>query len=136
MTTIPIILSVCTSLNALAAASRQAWALARDQALPFSSWFRKVVVIGTPIPLNSILFSLSILVIIALINIGSSAALNTIIALLTGATSFSYALSISCVLIKRLSGAPLPPARFSLGKLAVPCNVSVDQTRKISILPR
>lgn len=89
MSTIPLILSVCTSLNALAAASRQAWSLARDQALPFSSWFRKVGVIyrsqqvnfhytdtgqvttiGTPIPLNSIMFSLSILVIIALINIG------------------------------------------------------------------
>ena len=45
MSTIPLILSVCTSLNALAAASRQAWSLARDQALPFSSWFRKVGVI-------------------------------------------------------------------------------------------
>lgn len=88
-----------------------------------------MVVIGTPIPINSILFSLSILVIIALINIGSSAALNTIIALLTGATSFSYALSISCVLIKRLSGAQLPPARFSLGKFAVPCNVSDAERR-------
>ena len=42
MTLIPIILSVCTSLNAIAAASRQAWALGRDQALPFSPWFRKV----------------------------------------------------------------------------------------------
>ena len=90
MSTIPLILSVCTSLNALAAASRQAWSLARDQALPFSSWFRKashavkhkrhvkradiaqVTTIGTPIPLNSIMFSLSILIIIALINIGVS----------------------------------------------------------------
>jgi len=72
MSTIPLILSVCTSLNALAAASRQAWSLARDQALPYSSWFRKVTTIGTPIPLNSIMFSLSILVIIALINIGVS----------------------------------------------------------------
>lgn len=42
MMCIPLILSVCTSLNALAAASRQAWALSRDQALPFSSWFRRV----------------------------------------------------------------------------------------------
>ena len=48
MSTIPLILSVCTSLNALAAASRQAWSLARDQALPFSSWFRKVGVIRYP----------------------------------------------------------------------------------------
>ena len=39
---IPLILSICTCLNALAAASRQAWALSRDQALPFSPWFRKV----------------------------------------------------------------------------------------------
>ncbi|TLD07988.1 hypothetical protein E2P81_ATG10597 [Venturia nashicola] len=122
MSTIPLILSVCTSLNALAAASRQAWSLARDQALPFSSWFRKVTTIGTPIPLNSIMFSLSILVIIALINIGSSAALNTIIALLTSATSFSYALSISCILQKRLRGEPLPPSRFTLGKFAIPIN--------------
>jgi choline transport protein len=86
------------------------------------------------------LFSLSITVIIALINLassgqasemcvsadalqGSTAALNTIFALLTGATSFSYAVSITCVLVKRLSGAQLPPARFSLGNLAVPVNI-------------
>ncbi|RMY59087.1 hypothetical protein D0863_12058 [Hortaea werneckii] len=123
MTLIPIILSVCTSLNAIAAASRQAWALGRDQALPFSPWFRKIVTIGTPIPLNSILFSLTILIILALINIGSTAALNTIIALLTSATSFSYALSISCMLLKRLQGQPLPPARFSMGRYSVPVNM-------------
>jgi amino acid transporter len=62
------------------------------------------------------------LVIIALINIGSTAALNTIVALLTGATSFSYALSIACILSKRLRGEPLPPARFSLGKLGLAIN--------------
>lgn len=78
--------------------------------------------IGTPVPINSILFSLSILIIIALINIGSSAALNTIVALLTGATSFSYALSIACILTKRLHGEPLPPARFSLGKYGTGIN--------------
>ncbi|TKA55667.1 hypothetical protein B0A55_11956, partial [Friedmanniomyces simplex] len=121
--TIPCILSVCTSLNALAAASRQAWALSRDNALPFSSWFRKIVVIGTPIPLNAVLFSVSILVIIALINIGSTAALNTIFSLLTGATAFSYALSISCLVSKRLRGEPLPPARFSMGRFSIPVNM-------------
>lgn len=47
MSTIPLVLSVCTSLNALAAASRQIWSLARDQALPFSSWFRKVGLVGS-----------------------------------------------------------------------------------------
>jgi hypothetical protein len=47
MSTVPLVLSVCTSLNALAAGSRQIWSLARDQALPFSSWFRKVSLIGS-----------------------------------------------------------------------------------------
>jgi choline transport protein len=79
-------------------------------------------VIGTPVPINSILFSLSVLVIIALINIGSTAALNTIVALLTGATSFSYALSIACILSKRLRKEPLPPARFSLGNSGLAIN--------------
>lgn len=78
--------------------------------------------IGTPVPINSILFSLFITILIALLNIGSSATLNAIVALLTGATSFSYALSIACILIKRLSGDPLPPARFSLGRFGVTIN--------------
>jgi choline transport protein len=82
----------------------------------------QVAVIGTPVPINSILFSLSITVIIALINIGSGAALNTIVALLTGATSFSYALSIACILVKRLRKEPLPPARFSLGRYGTAIN--------------
>jgi choline transport protein len=82
----------------------------------------QIAVIGTPVPINSILFSLSVLVIIALINIGSTAALNTIVALLTGATSFSYALSIACILAKRLRGEPLPQARFSLGKSGLAIN--------------
>jgi len=59
----------------------------------------------------------------ALINIGSTAALNTIFALLTGATSFSYAVSIGCILTKRIKGEQLPPSHFTLGKFAVPCNI-------------
>jgi choline transport protein len=71
--------------------------------------------------------------------------LNTIIALLTSATSFSYALSIAwyvmnfshpslslyysltripnSILQKRLRSEPLPPSRFSLGKFGVPINM-------------
>lgn len=43
MVTIPLILSVCMSFNALAAASRQAWMLSRNQALPFSQSLHKVI---------------------------------------------------------------------------------------------
>ncbi|KAI5363499.1 Putative amino acid/polyamine transporter I [Septoria linicola] len=123
MACIPLVLTACTSLNAMAAASRQAWSLARDGGLPFASWFRKVVTIGTPIPLNAILFSLSILVVLSLINIGSSTAFNSIVGLLTSANSFSYAASIGCVLSRRIRGQPLPHARWSLGKWGLPINI-------------
>ena len=44
-------------------------------------------------------------------------------ALLTSATCFSYALSIGCVLFRRMKGTPLPHARWSLGKFGVPINI-------------
>jgi amino acid transporter len=123
MAALPLTLTSVTTLNALAAASRQAWSLSRDGGLPFSGWFRKVVTIGTPIPLNAIMFSLSITVILSLINIGSSTAFNSIIGLLTGATFFSYGVSIGCILFKRLRGEGLPEARWSLGRLGLPINL-------------
>lgn len=123
MAALPLILTTVTALNALAAASRQSWSLSRDGGLPFSGWFRRVVTIGTPIPLNAIMFSLTITVIISLINIGSSTAFNSITGLLTGATFFSYAVSIGCILLKRLRGQSLPEARWSLGRFGLPINL-------------
>ena len=141
MACLPLVLTACTTLNALAAASRQAWALSRDGGLPYSGWFSKVgstlccripghanrvaqvVTLGTPIPINAILFSLSIVVILALINLGSTTAFNSIVGLLTSATCFSYALSIGCVLLRKIRKDPLPHARFSLGKFGIPINI-------------
>lgn len=79
--------------------------------------------IGTPIPINAILFSLSIVIVLALINLGSTTAFNSIVALLTSATCFSYALSIGCVLLRRIRGPALPYARWSLGKFGIPINI-------------
>lgn len=85
--------------------------------------YAQIVTIGTPIPINAILFSLSIVVILALINLGSTTAYNSIVALLTSATCFSYALSIGCVLRRRIVGPALPHARWSLGKFGIPINI-------------
>lgn len=82
----------------------------------------QIVIIRIAVPLNSILFSLSVLVITTLINTESTATLNTIIALLTAATSIPHVLSISCILLKRLKGKHLPPCHLSLGRIAIPCN--------------
>ena len=58
-----------------------------------------------------------------MLNLGGSEAFNSIIGLMTGAVGMTYAISIGCVLWRRLFGDPLPPARWSLGKLGVPINV-------------
>jgi len=125
--TIPIVLmTLAMCINATAAASRQAWSFARDNGLPFPTWFTKLVRMNgnsTPLPLNAMLTSLVILVVAALLNFGGSEVFNSIIGLMTGAVGLTYALSIGCVLWRRLYGELLPPARWSLGRWAVPINI-------------
>ncbi|THX18306.1 amino acid permease [Aureobasidium pullulans] len=122
MTTLFILLNFCACLSVLAAASRQIFSFARDKGLPFSGWFRQIVTIGTPIPLNAILFSLSITVVLALVNLGSTTAFNSIVGLLAGSGGFSYSVSIACVLWRKIRGMPLPQGRFSLGVFGIPIN--------------
>jgi choline transport protein len=123
--TMPIVimaLSVC--INSTAAASRQAWAFARDDGLPFPNWFTKLTNINsTPLPINAMVASLATLVIVSLLNFGGSEVFNSIVGLLCGAVGLTYALSIACVLWRRLYGDPLPPARWSLGRYGVAINI-------------
>ncbi|KAF2724292.1 amino acid transporter [Polychaeton citri CBS 116435] len=123
--TIPIIIiSFGMTINATAAASRQAWSFARDKGLPFPDWFTKVTSIDkVPLPLNAMAASMFICFILALLNLGGSEVFNSIIGLMNGAVGFTYAISIGCVLWRRLFGEPLPPARWSFGWFGVPCNV-------------
>ena len=96
----------------------------RQRGLPFSTWFTRIrVVDGVPLPVNSILASLCICVIIALLNLVGDRVFNSIVGLLTGALGLTYALSIACVLWRRCFGEPLPPARWSLCRWGIPCNI-------------
>jgi choline transport protein len=123
MACIPIVLLIAACISVLATASRQTFAFARDDGLPMGHIWRKVYRIGTELPLNAVLLSLSITVILAIINIGSTAAFNSIISLLVSSLFTAYFISISCILIKRLRGEPLPPSRWSMGRFAIPCNI-------------
>lgn len=116
MVSVVCALGICGNLSVLAAGSRQAWAFARDDGLPFSGWLRKITTIGTPIPLNAIIISLFITVILSLLNLGSATAFNSIVGLLSGSGGVSYTISIGCVLWRRMSGQPLPSSPFTLGK--------------------
>ncbi|PLB53665.1 hypothetical protein P170DRAFT_1749 [Aspergillus steynii IBT 23096] len=51
-----------------------------------------------------------------LINIGSTVALNALITLTIGSLLNSYIVIVACVAWRRISGEPLPPRHWSLGR--------------------
>jgi amino acid transporter len=126
MVSIVCALSICGNLSVLAAGSRQAWAFARDDGLPFSGWLRKITTVGTPIPLNAIIISLFITIVLSMLNLGSVTAFNSIVGLLSGSGGVSYSISIGCVLWRRLTGERLPSSPFSLGNAVSRINMSFD----------
>ncbi|OJJ75877.1 hypothetical protein ASPBRDRAFT_192069 [Aspergillus brasiliensis CBS 101740] len=120
---LPILLSGCySSFNVLASVSRLTWAFARDEGFPFSSFFAHV----SPrykIPLRSLFLVTIITVLIALINIGSSAAFNAVLSLDTLALYISYLVPILFMLIKRIRfPGEIRWGPFVLGKFGIPIN--------------
>lgn len=104
--------------------SRQTWAFARDNGLPFSNWIAKVDP-KLHVPVNSVAFTCIITFLLSLINFGSSTAFNAIISLNLVSLMITYVVSIGCVLYRRLYHPELlPQARWSLGKLGVPINAA------------
>jgi choline transport protein len=136
-----LILIFASNVGYLTGAARETYAFARDNGrcsclvdptgtdtlligLPFSGWIATVhPTLG--VPANALLLTSAIAVLLALLNIGSAAAFGAIISLNTVAIMLTYALSIVCVLHRRLT-APhtLPPARFSLGRAGVAVNIT------------
>jgi amino acid transporter len=123
MTMVVIVMLETSCISLLATASRQTFAFARDHGMPGSHLWSKVAKVGTEIPFNAILLSLSVTVLLVLINIGSTDVFNSMVSLFISSLFSSYFLSIGCVLLKRLRGQPLPKSRFSLGRLAIPLNI-------------
>ncbi|KAF1986462.1 putative GABA permease [Aulographum hederae CBS 113979] len=119
-----LVLFIASSIAFNASTARQTFAFARDNGLPFSGWISKI----DPkllIPANAVWFSCILSVLLNLINLGSTAAFNAIMSLQLVALMFTYIMSISCVLYKRVTAPEtLPPARWSLGRLGVPFNIA------------
>jgi choline transport protein len=68
------------NLSITATASRQLFAFARDQGVPYAKFFAYVRP-GWDVPMNSIIVSFVVSCLLSLINIGSTIALNNITAL-------------------------------------------------------
>ncbi|KAJ6127327.1 hypothetical protein N7523_002939 [Penicillium sp. IBT 18751x] len=122
MTAVLIVTLTASTITEVATASRQLWSFARDEGVPFSSFFAYVTP-GWNIPLNSVMVSLAVTVLLSMINIGSQVALNAIISLTITSLMSAYIVSIGCVLLKRLRGESLPPHRWSLGRYGLAVNV-------------
>ena len=119
-----IIIALTSSVIAeISTSSRQLWAFSRDNGVPFSKVFAKVSR-GWDIPLNAVMVSLVITLLLALVNIGSSVALQAIFSLSGVALVLSYSTAILCIIIRRLRGLPLPERRWSLGRWGLGINIA------------
>lgn len=119
-----IVLLVITAANVNFGAStaRQTFAFARDAGLPFSAWIATVEP-RKGLPKNAVLLTSLIAALLVLVNLGSTTAFFAIVSLQVVSLMFTYAVSISCVLYRRITRpASLPSARWSLGRWGVAVN--------------
>ncbi|KAK1086240.1 hypothetical protein LTR33_001663 [Friedmanniomyces endolithicus] len=107
-----------------AATGRQTFAFARDGGMPFSKWIGHIN-LKYHLPVNAVLLTAIITLVLCLINLGSSDAFNAILSLAAVAQMATYSISISCVLYRRLT-APhlLPKAQWGLKRWGVPVNAA------------
>jgi choline transport protein len=122
MTSLIIIMIGFGNLTMIATASRQLFAFARDDAVPFSKWFAHVRP-GWDVPFNAIITTFVTTSLLSLIGIGSPVALNSILSLATVANLTGYMGSIGCIIWRRWTSQPLLPSKFDLGKWGLPINI-------------
>lgn len=109
------------NITALATTSREVFAFSRDHGFPLSRFLSRIER-KRHVPFNAVYATAFFACVLCLINLGSSFAFNIIISLSLLALMSTYMISIGCVLLKRIRHEPLPPARWSLGKLGLPIN--------------
>ncbi|KAJ5682362.1 GABA permease [Penicillium macrosclerotiorum] len=123
LTAIILIPVIFSNILFNASTSRQTFAFARDKGLPFSRWIGKVDA-RRHIPVNAIGLSCLFSCALSLINIGSLTAFNAIISLNVAALMYTYIISISCVIYRKiwLPGS-LPPRRWDMGRWGLAVNI-------------
>ena len=108
-------------LGGLAGASRQTWALARDNGLPCSNYFRRVSMKWN-VPATSIVLVLATNFCIGLISVGSATAFYAFTSVTTISLYVSYAIPVVLMIMKRLRGEHIPFGPFTLGRWGLPIN--------------
>jgi amino acid transporter len=123
LTAIILIPVIFSNILFNASTSRQTFAFARDKGLPFAKWIGKVDT-DRKIPVNAIGLSCIISCALSLINIGSETAFNAIISLNVAALMYTYIISISCVIYRKIwHPNTLPPRRWDMGRWGLSVNI-------------
>jgi len=118
---IPImVLALICGISCTTAASRCTWAFARDGAIPGARWWKKVHT-GLDLPLNAMMLSMVVQILLGLIYFGSPAAFNAFSGVGVICLTASYAAPIAISLAN--GRKHLADAKFNLGRFGVPCNV-------------
>ncbi|UCK58900.1 hypothetical protein AFCA_001733 [Aspergillus flavus] len=103
MSSVLLIIAVCSVIGMLAATSRQFWSFARDRAVPGWRLWSKVSP-RTCIPTYSILLTMTVAALLGLVNIGSAVALNGIISMAVSGIYLSYLIVAILLLYRRCTG--------------------------------
>ncbi|KAH8808489.1 amino acid/polyamine transporter I [Xylogone sp. PMI_703] len=101
MVSVLLVLIIAATVGIMATASRLLWSFARDGGVPGSKYISKVHA-PTALPLYSIFVTCMISLLLALINIGSTTALNAIVSVNCAAFFSSYMFPIGLILFRRL----------------------------------
>ncbi|KAK7888250.1 hypothetical protein LTR67_009127 [Exophiala xenobiotica] len=119
MVGLSMIVTLACCLVSIASASRLTWAWSRDGALP--AYFLYIA-LKSRVPVRSAWLPILLVMLLALLNIGSSIAFNVIVALSTLGLYQSYLMAIAYMLWARHRGKLEPPG-WSLWRYGVYINV-------------
>ncbi|KIW98464.1 uncharacterized protein Z519_00125 [Cladophialophora bantiana CBS 173.52] len=123
MMSLLLFIGVVAVFSTLASVSRLTWAFARDNGLPFSNFFGRVNA-TLRIPLNSLSLITIIVMLLQLINIGSTTAFFAILSLNTLALYLSYIIPILFLVIHKLQGFGISYGPFRLPRgTGLPINI-------------
>jgi amino acid transporter len=102
------------------AASRATWAFARDKAIPFHQSFSKISPYFDDVPVNALLLSTVIQILLGLIYLGSTAAFNAFVGVAVMCLGASYAMPVAISLMN--ARRDMHDAPFTLGRFGTAIN--------------
>ncbi|RMZ24784.1 hypothetical protein D0859_11171 [Hortaea werneckii] len=110
-----LVLLIFANVAVLAATSRTTYAFAQDNGLPFSNYIGHLHE-RSKLPIWALALSVTITMLLGLINIGSSTAFNAVISLVVAAYYSSYFNAIVLLTWRKLNGTAPEPGPWTIGK--------------------